>query len=339
VQWKAKNGIATYWNNNSTRAGVLGCVDWYQICTDSSGSRCWDMVGAEDALEEFQNDRVKQRALYLVLIGLKNSITFHTINYRRANILNATAEIAQMIGIRLAPEQWKVEVENIFKGTLAYIQLRVYDFARGTYAHYPDMVDATDPRVRAVDVGRMYKFRDVKFMNVSALGFWGGLSLCIVLIAGSFRFSDADRAKKAEKRGNRGYHNALWIYILLHSFITLLIWPFKKVWQKVVSRGAPRGSGASRSGDEEEARTLDQRDGEREGVNASPRVANGNPRDGSNARIDEEQGTEEEANGSSRVANGVPQDETIAGVSGEQTGEETDSIISGVAAWQSTERN
>jgi len=109
------------------------------------------MINAKDALEHFQNDVVRQQALYLVLVGLNHSNTWYTINYQRANILNATAEIAQVEGIRLAEDQWKVEAENIFKGTLAYIQLRVFDFARGTYANFPYMVDHTDPRVRRID--------------------------------------------------------------------------------------------------------------------------------------------------------------------------------------------
>lgn len=233
VLQKVPGGMSTFWRNNSTKAGILGCVDWYQVCTDSTGSKCWDMVNAEDALEQFQDDIVRQQALYLVLVGLNHSNTWYSINYQRANILNATAEIAQVVGIHLAKEQWKVEAENIFKGTLAYIQLRVFDFARGTYAHFPDMVDHTDPRVNGIDVGRMYKFRNGKYINVSAFGFWGGIVLCFVLIVGSFRFSDARRARKAEARGDKGYHNCLWIFIMLHFLFWLVCWPFQKIWTLV----------------------------------------------------------------------------------------------------------
>jgi len=292
VQQKVHGGVSTFWKNNSTRAGVLGCVDWYQVCTDSIGSQCWDMVNAEDALEHFQNDVVRQQALYLVLVGLNDSNTWHSINYLRANILNATAEIAQIEGIRLAKEQWKVEVENIFKGTLAYIQLRVFDFARGTYAHFPDVVNHTDPRVRGIDAGRMYKFRNGKYINVSTLGFWGGIALCIVLYIGSFRFSDEERAKRAEDRGDKGYHNSLWIFIMFDSTFRLIFWPIKKLWawarkSSNVGTNADSGTAGSRSLEmdeegggyeedqvnsrqEEESRGLEEGNGRLEGANGKP---------------------------------------------------------------------
>ncbi|KAF2433882.1 hypothetical protein EJ08DRAFT_731054 [Tothia fuscella] len=227
-----------------TKAGVLGCVDWYQICTDATAKQCWDMVDAEKALDEFENDKVRQQALYLVLVGLKDSFVWHTINYRRANILDATAKIAQVIGVGLAKNQWQVEVDNMFKGSLAYIQVRVFDFARGTYAGR-DMIDITDSRLRAVDVGRMYKFRDPKFINVDAFGIWGGMCLCIVLITGSLRFSNAKRAQRATERGNCGYHNALWIYIALHSLLRLFRWHFDRLWSLRFRSTIPQESEAA----------------------------------------------------------------------------------------------
>jgi len=111
------------------------------------------------------------------------------INFQQAASLNATTEIKRLVGIRLAREQWKVEVENIFAASLAGMQIRVYDYARGTYSQHPSMIDRTpmllqgsDSNTRAaVSVARMLKWRNKDYKNISVSSFWGVITLCLLV--------------------------------------------------------------------------------------------------------------------------------------------------------------
>jgi hypothetical protein len=211
-----------FWYNNSTRAGVLGCADSHQICADSRGSLCWDQTNSTDALHYFSHDPDRQRALYLVLVSLMDSDAWSVLNYRRAAALNASSQIKLVIGIRLAPEQWKVEVENIFAASLAGMQIRPFDYVRGTYSHHPNVIDKTLPLLQggssdaraAAEVAKMFKFRSSTIRNVSAIGFWGLNALCIVVFLGSRRFSTAARRAELQSRtGDGGYRDYLWATI------------------------------------------------------------------------------------------------------------------------------
>jgi hypothetical protein len=234
-----KGTPSTFWWNNNTRAGVLGCADSYRICIDSRGSQCWDMTNATHALRHFSHDLTRQRALFLVLVALTNSNARNLVNTRGAAVLNATDQVKRIIGIRLAEEQWKVEVANIFEASLAGMQIRVFDYARGTYASHPNMIDRTpsileDPSTNvraAVEISTMYKFRNSTYKNVSAVGFWGINLLCILVFLGSRRYSSAERRAELEEKGfDGGYHDNLWGTIAWK----ICIWePVKLVAKKV----------------------------------------------------------------------------------------------------------
>jgi hypothetical protein len=234
---------SVFWYNNSTRAGVLGCTDSYKICADPQGSLCWDQSSNyTQAFHHFRHDIQRQRALYLVLISLIDSNAWNLINYRRSAALNATSEIKRVIGIRLAEEQWKVEAENFFAASLAGMQIRTYDYAVGTYAHYPNMIDLTPAWLSdkssdvpaAVEVAKLFKFRLGTYTNVSAVGFWGINALCILLFFGSRRFSNARRREEAiQAHGSGGYHDNLWATIALKA----LVWRPSRAIGRRIRRG------------------------------------------------------------------------------------------------------
>jgi hypothetical protein len=221
--------LSTFWYNNSTRAGILGCADSYQICADPRGSLCWDQTNSSQALYHFSGNIQRQRAMYLVTAALEDYHLWSTINYRRGTALNATSQIQRFIGIRLAEEQWKVEVENIFAASLAGMQIRTFDYARGTYANHPNMIDRTPSllgdnttNVRAaVDVSKLFKFKNNAYREVSAVGFWGINVLCVALFFSTRRFSTAEKRKLAQSAtGTGGHHDSLWATIAW----TVLIW-------------------------------------------------------------------------------------------------------------------
>lgn len=159
-------------------------------------------------MEHFSGDIIPQRALYLLQTSIIDSDTWHILNFQQATALNASKEIKRIVGIRLAREQWKVEVENIFVASLSGMQIRAYDYARGTYAQRPSMIDRTprelqggDSDVQAtIQVARLFKYRSQDFQNISAFGFWGINGLCIAVLLGSRRFSNAERGRKQKRR-------------------------------------------------------------------------------------------------------------------------------------------
>jgi hypothetical protein len=133
--------------------------------------------------------------------------------------MNATDQAKRIIGIRLAEKQWQVEAANIFEASLAGMQIRVLDYARGTYGSHPNVIDRTPPVLQnpstnvraAVEISMMCKFRDDTYKNVSAVGFWGINALCIVLFLASRRYSSAQRRTELEDMGfDGGYHDYLW---------------------------------------------------------------------------------------------------------------------------------
>ena len=242
---------SVFWYNNVSRAGVLGCVDSNQICTDSEASLCWNHSNISDARSHFSDDIIRQRALYLVQVALKNSNTWNVVNYIQADALQASSEIKRIVGIDLPPEQWKVEVDNMFAASLSGLQTRVYDFAHGTYYSPTNRIDRTPRELQgesnteaAVLVASMFKFRDASFKNISTFCFWGIAALCIVVFLGSMRFSTAERRTEIKnKKGDGGLYDWLWLSIVWeHVFYALGKTIFGWLY-----RGAKAGFGALQS--------------------------------------------------------------------------------------------
>jgi hypothetical protein len=205
---------SNFWVNNSTRAGVLGCVDSYKVCADPRGDLCWEKANSTEAFDYFSHDLTRKLGLYFLLIALTDSDAWHLVNYLGAAALNATERIAPIVGIQLAEEQWKVEAENIFAASLVGLQIRAFDYARGTYADRPSVIDTTplhlenpSTNVRAaVEISGMFKYRDPSFKNVSAVGFWGINMFCLLLVVGSIRFSNYANRQTLKDEGRSDYH-------------------------------------------------------------------------------------------------------------------------------------
>jgi hypothetical protein len=176
------------------------------------------------------------------------------VNYLQASVLNATKQAARILDIRLAEEQWKVEVDNIFNASLAATQLQAYDYARGTYAprpNGPSMKDYTpsilqdpksDTRV-AVDISKMFIYKNNEYKNISA--FWFRLVNvgCLVIFLSSRRFSTKMRRNQLIGAGlGGGYHDCLWITIFFQKICVVLA---KKGW-RIAKKGAKAAPGWSK---------------------------------------------------------------------------------------------
>jgi hypothetical protein len=235
-----KDLIGLFWINPSTQAGVLGCAETFEICTDKEGKKCWDQRKINLALEELKNDVDKQRIFYLVSAALENTYAYRMVNYLQASVLNATKQATRILDIQFAKEQWKVEVDNIFNASLAATQLQAYDYSRGTYAprpNGPSMKDYTpsilqdpksDTRV-AVEISKMFIFKNNAYKNISAFWFWFVNVGCLIIFLSSRRFSTKMRRDQLIEAGDSGgYHDYLWITIFWKAICVVLA---KKGWR------------------------------------------------------------------------------------------------------------
>jgi hypothetical protein len=152
--------------NNSTRAGVLGCVEQYKICETEAGP-CWNNSNTTALLAGMPDENVtdKQLAMILVLLALDYSSTCGSVQFRGAEALDAQSKVAHMQSLPLATEQWRVEAEKWFQTSLARMQLNVFDIARGTAASFDGYEDTLFEQYRGIC--DMVKIPTVGWTNVN----------------------------------------------------------------------------------------------------------------------------------------------------------------------------
>lgn len=241
VKIPLKDGMMSLWRNNSTRAGVLGCVDDLLIC-DATGRTCWDNSNYTSALPVI-TDPDTRGAFYLLKIALDDSSASKAILFRAASALNASRKLNSFYSMRLAEKQWEVESEIIFRTSLARMQVNVLDFARGTYAHYPEVQNRAVDEVSSACA--MVKFQTTGYTNVSTAGFWGLNALCIVLFLSSRRYSNAQNRRRArEESRDPGYQDYLWIAVFWMVFFWSWIKPVL-FWLRSINYDSLRKRAAS----------------------------------------------------------------------------------------------
>lgn len=234
VTFQVKPGkFATFWMNNSTRAGVLGCVESYEICPNSTGSDCWSgPFDIPEILDTLEDDLERRRGFYLLAMALEDAYAWKMMEYSQASVLDATRKSQRIVGIKLDPEQWKLEVNGIFDATLAAVQIHIYDYARGTYRKHQNVIDTTPISLQsgnkglraAIEISQMVKFRDKGYRNVSALAFWATIGGCIFVFLGSQRFSTPEkRAEVIERTGRGAYHDYLLATIFWEGCIVVCV--------------------------------------------------------------------------------------------------------------------
>ncbi|KAH9208590.1 hypothetical protein DL95DRAFT_467570 [Leptodontidium sp. 2 PMI_412] len=158
--------------NNSTRAGVLGCTDQYQICITKSGP-CWDngnitkIFNDDEAMKSAESQNVTR----LLLLALKYSSTCGSVQFRSAEALDAQKKIAHMQSLPLANQQWKVEAQSSFRTSLARMQLNVFDVVRGSASNFRGYRDKLPPKHRGLC--QMVKIKGSGVKNISFSGLLG----------------------------------------------------------------------------------------------------------------------------------------------------------------------
>lgn len=158
--------------NNSTQAGILGCVDQYKICKTANGP-CWDNGNISSILDGGAGDVVteEQNVIQLLLLALDLSTACGSIQFRGAEALVAQDKIAHVQSLPLADKQWQVEAEKLFQTSLARIQQNVYDFARGTASSFDGYHNIMPNKYRGMC--ELVEIPTIGWRNINFLGLLG----------------------------------------------------------------------------------------------------------------------------------------------------------------------
>lgn len=180
----AYTGPSQYYQN-STQAGILGCVDEYQICKAITGP-CWDNSNSTSILKSPGRHKLttNENVAALLLLSLDLSTACGSIQFRGAEALDAQSKVADMHSLMLSHHQWEVEAEKMFQTSLARMQLNTYDIVRGTASDltaYHNILPS-----RYYGIRDMVLIRTVGFKNINFLGLVGILVTVMLLwIVGS----------------------------------------------------------------------------------------------------------------------------------------------------------
>jgi hypothetical protein len=134
------------YQNSLLHATALGCVDTAEI-RDPDTSQTWiprNLTWWQKPSPEWRAVEMRN-VFYLTAAALDHSNTWSAIKYSSI-LLEAERKIATTSGtsLPLAREQWKVEARRFFDTSLALMQGRVYDIARGTEANEPGVINALE---------------------------------------------------------------------------------------------------------------------------------------------------------------------------------------------------
>ena len=169
-----------WYYNTRWHAGVLGCVDRTTICSPN-GTVCGSLrYWAEQGISDTEDFRV----LIMLIFSLSTSTMANSISYRGKEALDAQLKTVEGRSLQLVREQWKLEVQELFKTSLARIQINARDIARGPPNGRTEGLRGI-MRPEYQGICRMYKFRSTGWRNVSVSGYISACfaSLLLMIIA------------------------------------------------------------------------------------------------------------------------------------------------------------
>lgn len=158
--------------NNSTKAGVLGCVDQYEICKTAFGP-CWtnENITSIPRTPANRNATEEENVIMLLLLALDLSTACGSTQFRGAEALNAQSKIAHMQSLELAEEQWKIEAEQMMQTSLPRMQVNAYDIVRGSAASFDGYQNTLPVRYRGVC--KLLKIQATGWTNINTVGYFG----------------------------------------------------------------------------------------------------------------------------------------------------------------------
>ena len=119
------------------------------------------------------------------------------VTYRLGAALDARHKAGHEFSLPLADEQWKIKAAEMFKTSVAALQLGFHDFAHGTYARTPGYARVAEAQTAC----RSIKIKSIDWKNIDAVLFWGILVLCILVDLFSRRHESYRRTRKKRDDG------------------------------------------------------------------------------------------------------------------------------------------
>jgi hypothetical protein len=174
-------GNFSYWVKLDPFASALGCVNSFEIC-DPVSAKCMTQKGEGTGLSPFSPPF---SMFMLAYASLSASTIYQTIGLRGARALRADTLIDRNLkqSRPLDPEQWKLEVRQIFETSLLRSQLEALNIANGVGAHesgYHDLYDGT-PVKSSICGTDMVKVKAPSHKSVSVRGVVLILAACLII--------------------------------------------------------------------------------------------------------------------------------------------------------------
>jgi len=168
----------TYFINERGHAGVIACIDRTEFRDPTKKTHWTSVFQAEDPTTD---DAQSKGGFWLLMNSLVYSNIYQSISTRSADALDAQKHLANKYSFPLPAEQWKVEVKQLFKTSLARIQIQARDIARGAAAHREGYYKI-DLDLDANMCDNTYLFNSEGYQNVNFVGYWAIFGICGIII-------------------------------------------------------------------------------------------------------------------------------------------------------------
>lgn len=220
---QAKRHNSTLWWNIDSRARPLACIDWIEICRNSTTCTSPDM---DDPEAELTYDFTR--------FALNKSTAFHAIEFRGATGLDAQYKIQGDTSLPLSsdPTQWVVESWSLFNTSLSRIQYDAFDIANGTNGDDQAMyVEKMPPRVRGKMCG-LFTFQPPKgYKNVRLVPmFLFGILLPFIV----WLMALETKTEFSEEKKRSGWFHGMKLIVLEKTSYEAAV-QCRKVWEKITA--------------------------------------------------------------------------------------------------------
>lgn len=167
-----------YWMNIAGPGTVLACVDTTVWRTPSANDdEPWGPLSRLPGPEP--TDPHTRGAMYFLNSALYPSNTYSSLSLRGSSALAAQSKINGFLSAPLAPEQWKVEAESLFKTSLTHIQFNARNIARGVPSGFSGYLRQNRTPEFCRDV---FALQATGWQNVDYAASWWIIGICAGLV-------------------------------------------------------------------------------------------------------------------------------------------------------------
>jgi hypothetical protein len=155
----------THFVNTRGHAGVLACIDRTEVRDPTRTTNLTSLCQAKDPTSD---DAQSRGGFWLLWRSLLYSSIYQSTNARSADALVAQHLISNRASLPLPAEHWKIEVIQLFRASLARIQVEARDIARGAAANRENYYRFD---FGADICNNTYLFKSEGFQNINVVGY------------------------------------------------------------------------------------------------------------------------------------------------------------------------